>query len=712
MKSSLNAVGVTMIILLLTSGIIPLISRSNPLEGDTLIRVTVKINDTIQQDSLYLLVTPNGALAEVKQLMQLVGGEFTPFSHIFHQYGFMVQYGRYISYTRLNFNQGFVNLQLVDILPPTIAMFIGSDSVYFAPLMFLAQAINGTVTYDAIAGQLEITKETAPDIGSVFPPAKPIAEALSNSGYSVLQGELSKQNPIDFCLAGYTPNANGNNAGVPYFGIQVPPYPYWDSLYSAPIVFTFNPDEAMVIVGRTPPECIYYSYRSYLMNRLYTFPYVTGRTKINASLGDMTSLYRMRPDLPLDSMFDRKFALIMAGDSMVAMNIRQIILASTPEIATADIHFDILPSDGMFRFGQNPQADWGNFLHRVSLFKDTAAQRSYMDNPPVEILRVTPLEPPPPVPFKLASFLPRTCGVNEFDLLPDLSLVEEGIYEAWHANYLMIWLQPSPWVIEGFSAIQQGMDALGDNHDALYILTSDFQFRENDIALVYGVDHVKTGKAVYTNATIYGKKYLTGFGGITNFMMEKSARQYVADTAIADRFYAWCFSRHPIPGNPNVYIVPSDTHNILEGINVNDTANIGFRLYVNTLTKIGPDPLEVILDQTVLMRPFNTGISENMALKPSTGIKVYPNPVTEKATLEFTVPEWSDVTLMMYNTAGQQVGQPCRIDHVKGTVVQEMRRSGNMSDGTYFLRAVVNERQDLTSYALTGTILFIGGTIH
>jgi len=64
------------------------------------------------------------------------------------------------------------------------------------------------------------------------------------------------------------------------------------------------------------------------------------------------------------------------------------------------------------------------------------------------------------------------------------------------------------------------MDALGDNHDALYIVTTDFQFREKDIALVYGVDYTQTGKAVYTNATIYSTKYMAGYGGITNTMME------------------------------------------------------------------------------------------------------------------------------------------------------------------------------------------------
>ncbi len=225
------------------------------------------------------------------------------------------------------------------------------------------------------------------------------------------------------------------------------------------------------------------------------------------------------------------------------------------------------------------------------------------------------------------------------------------------------------------------------------------------MALVYGVDHTQTGKAVYTNATIYSTKYMAGYGGITNTMMEKSARQYVADTNIADRLFTYCFPRHPVPGNPYVYIVPSDTNGTMEGIDVNDTANFGFRLYVNTLTKIGPDPMEVILDQAILLRPFNTWVDDNETRLKFPSLKIYPNPVSDKATIEFSVPEWSNATLTLSNQKGQLVGSPLQIDHVRGTVVQEMRFSGNLPAGIYYVRGVVTETSAGGRYALTGTIV-------
>jgi hypothetical protein len=666
-------------------------SPAFPVNGDSLMRIPVKLNGIQQSDSLWLRISASGNQVEARQFMQMIGGVLYPISHVFHQDGLMVQYGRYISFTRLGFDQGFVNLQMVQIVPPAILIEAGGIPRYFTPLDFLAQAVNGTVTYDGLAGLLEIAVSPPPGFGSVFPPAANVAQALVDSGFTIRQGEITQEDLIDFCLAGYTPNANGNNVGVPYLGMQIPPSPLMDSLFSVPINFNFNADEAMILIGQTPPECMYYSYRSYLMNRFYNFPPSATRTKIDASLGDMTSLYRMRPDLPVDSMFGRKFALIMAGDSLIATRLKNIILLATPAIADADIYFDILPSEDMFLFGLDPMADWGMFVHRISLFKDSTAQQNFVNHPPLEIIRVTPNQPVQQNLFSLRSFLPRTCGMNEFALLPDLVQLEDGIYNAFHENYEMIWLKPSPWVIEGFVAIQQGMDALGDNHDALYINTSTFQFRENDIVLVYGVDHTQTGQAVYTNASIYGSKYMTGYGGITNTMMEESARQFVEDSTMADRLFAYCFARHPVPGNPFVYLVPSDTNGNLEGINVNDTAQMGFRLYVNSLTKIGPDPMEVILDQAVLLRPLSPGISENANGEKDQVLKVYPNPVSDKATLEITVYDWSDISLTFCHSSGQQIGSALEIGHIRGTVLKQIQVPGNLAPGIYYMRAVIRE---------------------
>jgi hypothetical protein len=648
--------------------------------GDTLLRVGIKVNDIIIPDSIYLMVLPDGPQLEARKFMEIIGGSFYPISNVFHQQGLVVQYGRYISFARLGFTKGFSSLVMLDMVPPVSKQMVGAAGhEFFAPLGFLNQAIAGDVFYNTTAGRLEITVGPPPGFGSVFPPAAEVASAFQESGFEVRMGEANKQFPVEFCLAGYTPDANGNNVGVPYFGIQMPPPPGQDSLFSVPLMYNVRADEAVILIGKTPPKCTYFSYRSYLYNRYYNFPPPPKRRKINASLGETTSLYRMRPDLPLDSMFSRNFAVIMAADSILATEAKATILAATTAIAPADIHFDILPAGDLFRCGKNLEADWTNILHRVSLFEDTVAQNDYMDHPPLEVLQVTRKFPAIPGRWSIHPFQPRASGISEFNLFHDMGLLELGIYETYHQDYDIIWLSSTPFNLESYTAIQQGANAFGDNHDCLYVLTNDFLLGENDIALAYGVDHTQTGQAVYDNV--------------------------FPDTAVADKFYTYCFSRHPIPGNPYVFIVPTDTNNTLSGINLDDSAFLCTRLYVNSVTKIGPDPLEVIIDRFVLLRLKGSGILESDFKVPS--IKIYPNPVKDKAKIEVQVPEWSEIEISLLTSSGQQIGNTIRFDHVRGMVWQEMNFGNGFSPGIYYLRVIIQENDNNKKQVMTTKVVLM-----
>jgi hypothetical protein len=676
--------------------------------GDTIIRVGIMMNGAIMSDSLYLAVLSGEPQVEARKFMEAIGGSYYPISNHFHQQGLVVQYGRYISFARLGFTKGFSSLVMVDMIPPVTKQLVGPEEYeFFAPLGFLEQAIAGEVFYNATDGRVEVTVGPSPGFGSVFPPTSDVASAFQNSGFEVRMGEANKQFPIEFCLAGYTPDANGNNVGVPYFGIQMPPPPGQDSLFSVPLMYNVRADEAVILIGKTPPKCKYFSYRSYLYNRYYDFPPPPKRRKINASLGETTSLYRMRPDLPLDSMFSRNFAVIMAADSILAAEAKATILAATTAIAPADIHFDILPSGDLFRCGKNFEADWTNILHRVSLFEDTVAQNDYMDHPPLEVIQVTRNFPAAPVLWSIHPFMPRTSGITEFNLFHDMELLELGIYETFHQNYDFIWLSSTPFNLEAYTAIQQGANAYGDNHDCLYTLTDDFLLGENDIAIAYGVDHTQTGQAVYDNVIIYGSKYFDGFGGLTNEMMAKSARQFFPDSLgpVADKFYAYCFSRHPVPGNPYVFIVPADTNNTLAGINVDDSAFLCTRLYVNSLTYIGPDPLEVIIDRFILLKPKISGIFETEINAPA--VKVYPNPVKSKAMIEVTVPEWSAIEISLYNSSGQQVGQSISFNHVCGKVWQEINFGNGYSTGIYFVRVILQGKSNNDNQVITSRVVVL-----
>lgn len=708
MKNKTTLLRLILISLMIISSGIILTSQPGQGTDGTLIRAGIMVNGTMMTDSLFMVILPDGHQVEARRFMETIEGAYYPISNVFHQQGLVVQYGRYISFARLGFTKGFSSLVMVDMIPPVSKQLVGPEEYeFFAPLGFLGQAIDGKVEYNDTAGRIEVTVGPRPWFGSVFPPASDVASAFQESGFEVRMGEANKQFPIEFCLARYTPDANGNNVGVPYFGIQMPPPPGQDSLFSVPLMYNVKADEAVILIGKTPPKCKYFSYRSYLYNRYYDFPPPPKRGKINASLGETTSLYRMRPDLPLDSMFSRNFAVIMAADSIIAAEAKATILASTTAIAAADIHYDILPSGDLFRCGEGKEADWTNILHRVSLFEDTVAGNDYMDNPPLEVLQVTRSLPAFAGLWSIHPFMPRTSGMTEFDHFHDMELLELGIYEAYKQNYDFIWLSSTPFNLEAYTAIQQGVNAFGDNHDCLYVRTNDFLLGENDIALAYGVDHTKTGQAVYDNIIIYGSKYFDGFGGLTNEMMAKSARQFFPDSlvSVADKFYAYCFARQPIPGNPYVFIVPADPDSTLSGINVDDSAFLCTRLYVNSVTKIGPDPLEVIIDRFILLRPKTSGIFETDINTLS--VKVYPNPVRSKAMIEVTVPEWSEIEISLYSPSGQQIGQTINFNHVRGKVWQEMNFGSGFAPGIYYLYVMVHEKGNNNKRVMTSKVVLM-----
>lgn len=90
-------------------------------------------------------------------------------------------------------------------------------------------------------------------------------------------------------------------------------------------------------------------------------------------------------------------------------------------------------------------------------------------------------------------------------------------------------------------------------------------------------------------------------------------------------------------------------------------------------------------------------------------MKVYPNPVKSKAILEFSVPEWSDVRLTLYNSAGQQAGKILQINHVRGTVQQELQPSVDLPNGIYYIQGVVTVKDKSERQILNARMIWTGG---
>jgi hypothetical protein len=105
--------------------------------------------------------------------------------------------------------------------------------------------------------------------------------ALERDGFVVGQGAAAIFPLIEAYEAGLLRACFGNDPTKPYLvclvppapGEQVPSYKFkigeFLGLKGVTILFRMRPDEAVIFVGRTPPECKYFSYCGYLMEKTY-----------------------------------------------------------------------------------------------------------------------------------------------------------------------------------------------------------------------------------------------------------------------------------------------------------------------------------------------------------------------------------------------------------------------------------------------------------
>jgi len=575
---------------------------TNPnINNDSLFYATVCVNgDTADQSILYVK-RDQRILVDAHAFCDFVGGRYFP---IGQNFGLTVHYGKIISFAYVNYQQGFVALKLTDMLPPAEAV----SGTFMAPLNFLADAIAGQVDFDAGNQHLAITVSARAEIGDIVPEAKPLADALKMQNFTIQQGSINLLNAIHLYAAGYQSDCNGNNANYPYLRTQTPPCPDVSSASSIPLFYTMRPDEAFVLIGQTPPPCTYYSYRSYLYSRYYEdeSPH---RQKVYASLGDTKSLYNMSEGRTVPDSFNRFFMVISGADKNTTDAILNAAIASG--VSENDIYVDVMPSD-IVRMGLDEQADYFNFFHRAVLFDDPAEEQEYTHHPPLEFLRITPNVAAAPDYLPTPTLRQRGTGTTEFHLNDGVEQLEQQIMNRYEATHDAIDLTSYQWLPEGYEAIEIRFNVRGETRDALYLRTPFFEFQEHDIIVVFGVNHAKTGKAVYCNVGCYGAPAINGLGGVSNREFQGTAQQFLADSSLADSLYVWKFARTQI--DAQTYVIHPDVNDDYTGIDYGGISAMVFRLYVELPTKVGPAASEVIMDRAILFRPKEASLQEKQFL--------------------------------------------------------------------------------------------------
>jgi hypothetical protein len=537
----------------------------------------------VQMPDISVVRNGDVLLADHEALSTALGSKvyFSPDSYIVTNYqnGFFCA----IQPTR---DKAMLNGDMVPLETPTIIV----NNVYYTSVSFLCRIFEAVWTLDP--GSLSISAKIPAHTFDIPPILSQFIQELETQGFIVQPGKVTQAFPLDYYAAGYIPDCNGNNATNPYFSVLIPPAPEQTFGNQFPFVFRLRDDEALVMVGVTPPECLYFGYRTYLMNRYY--PSTGSRVKMFASLGDTINIRTVQERNIGKSVYEHPIILISTANPLTNERVRSA--AFSAGYHTNNIFTDIIPAD-LLQLGLELHNDELLLLHRAAIFARKEEEKAFAEDPTYIVLRLTPKEHISDFTYATPPLKQRGSGSTEMALLHSLEMLQQSII-ARFPDYDAKILSTQIWLEEGFQAIQNWRNVIGEVRDTLYLKSDDFYLSEEDeFIAVVGVNHYATGKSRYSNFSIYGAKVWNGMGGITNFQYAGTADNYLTNEPDAGNFYVWFISRKPVPGLENVYIVPGGA--IPYGIPPEAPAFIGFRSYVEPKTGVGPVAQELVLDRVI-----------------------------------------------------------------------------------------------------------------
>lgn len=431
--------------------------------------------------------------------------------------------------------------------------------------------------------------------------------ALKQDGFDVSVGAV-----VPFNLAAqwcnYVPGVEdaGYSSDEPYLQVMVPKSPEHFTLNSA---FKLREDEAIVLIGLTPPPAKYFSYTPYLETRV--FP--DGRDDIFASLGDAVNNATIKT--AVTPPFNSPVVLIFTPDQKTDARVRGALQsAGYPE---GIINSVVFPAS-MLNLGFGDAADELKILTRTAIWQDQKAGDQYMSQPPLHVFRVTPHTPATPNPFPAPHLRIRGTGQTEMDLMIKLDQLRQGIMAA-NSGLHATDIAPLPMCYEGYDYIQRRVDPSqkqgywGDIRDAFYLgvglpeWSSSYYritLRDGEFLMVYGANHVATGKATYMNINVYPSE--TGkltIGTLDDRDFPYTASRYLppGDPA-AGLMYAYKISRSCESATNCLQLsVPKGCTRLK--LDSNTALGVFTRIYLEPATKVGPALPETLYDRIIKFSP-------------------------------------------------------------------------------------------------------------
>ena len=121
----------------------------------------------------------------------------------------------------------------------------------------------------------------------------------------------------------------------------------------------------------------------------------------------------------------------------------------------------------------------------------------------------------------------------------------------------------------------------------------------DEFIIVYGVNHVATGKGSYQNFGLFGADIMNGVGAVTDANFNGTAQEYLPNNPNAKYLYVYKIARNST--DTHCFNVPFGIG--AYGIDLNQKLLIIWRLYLEKASKVGPSYNEIIYDRAIKFDP-------------------------------------------------------------------------------------------------------------
>jgi hypothetical protein len=438
--------------------------------------------------------------------------------------------------------------------------------------------------------------------------------SLENSDFTLKLAPFIHVDLVELYEVGKLANAAGNNAGAPYRGVfaalpanieikdlkqlsgvqeKIQNY-----LYNSPGLmqgWQLNPDEALVVVTKTPPECTYFSYCGFIFYKYYEKEKQRKWvwTSYNDPLNNLTIKTSGTPNGAKGNPFNQDTIIIVTADKGTDQRVRSAAVSAG--YSEDIINTYVIPSS-MVKLGTGPEFDTIVFGQRMALFADEKAGQEYV-NAVTAAIKVTPKTQAKLDPFPAPELRVRGTGKTEIDLQPALEELRKAIL-AKHNSLSVKELETYVWLSESYDAVQTETYVAGESRDTVYLRCDTFTLGDDpdEFAIVYGVNHAATGKATYANCNFYGEAGWNGVTGVYSTEYTGSAEEYLPGNPLAKYLYVCKFARS-CNSEKTCVVVPTGPK--AHGVELDEPAFIGFRAYMEPATRVGPSYTELLYDRVI-----------------------------------------------------------------------------------------------------------------